>query len=238
MDNQKTKSLIKKQGVSRRQFLKGSGVIVAGTGLLAGMGACDWLPIPVEGASEGYLLVDLKKCQGCVSCMLACSLAHEGKTSLSLARLQVHQNSFGKWPDDLAIEQCRQCVDAKCVEVCPVGAMASDPDFGYVRQVDLTKCVGCGRCASACPYTPSRPVLAPDDDYDGARRSRKCDLCTNAPYHWDERGGGVTGVQACVEVCPVGAIVFSDVIPKQEGDAGYQVNLRDGSWSKLGYSRR
>jgi hypothetical protein len=38
-----------------------------------------------------------------------------------------------------------------------------------------------------------------------------------------------------VEVCPVGAIKFTKKIPTQEGDAGYNVDLRGKSWKKLGY---
>ena len=77
--------------------------------------------------------------------------------------------------------------------------------------------------------------MAPDDTFEGSRKSRKCDLCANAPYHWDDAGGGPEGTQACVEVCPVGAIKFTAEVPAQEGDAGYNVNLRDAAWGKLGF---
>jgi protein NrfC len=46
----------------------------------------------------------------------------------------------------------------------------------------------------------------------------------------------VDGKQACVEVCPVGAIEFTKQTPQQKGDAGYKVNLRGESWKKLGYT--
>jgi protein NrfC len=61
----------------------------------------------------------------------------------------------------------------------------------------------------------------------------KCDLCAEARF-WNEKCGP-EGKQACVEVCPVMAIKFTKVIPIQEGDTGYKVNLREGSWEKLGY---
>ena len=99
----------------------------------------------------------------------------------------------------------------------------------------LQVCIGCGLCFDACPYTPSRAFLAADKAYDDEAKSRKCDLCANAPYHWDEAGGGPDGKQACVAVCPVGAIMFTTEIPKQEGDDGYKVDLRDSNWGKLGY---
>jgi protein NrfC len=167
--------------------------------------------------------------------MLACSLVHEGVESLSLSRIQVLQNSFVSFPDDLAIEQCRQCVDPACVKACPSGALGADARYGNVRMVDQEVCIGCGACYDACPYTPSRAFLAADEAYDGEAKSRKCDLCANAPYHWDEAGGGPGGKQACVAVCPVGAIAFTAEIPRQEGDGGYKVDLRDRNWGKLGY---
>jgi protein NrfC len=185
--------------------------------------------------ADGYLLVDVAKCQGCMSCMLACSLIHEGVESLSLSRIRILQNSFATFPDDLTIEQCRQCVDPPCVNVCPTGALKADAQKGNLRIVAKEECIGCGLCFEACPYTPSRAFLAPDAAYGGEAKSRKCDLCANAPYHWDEAGGGPDGKQACVAVCPVGAIVFTKEIPEQVGDGGYKVNLRDDVWGSLGY---
>ena len=207
--------------ISRRDFLKLTGTIIIATGF----GSC--YAIPVSG---GYILVDIKKCQGCVSCMLACSLVHEGVENLSLSRIQVIQNSLEKWPDDLAIEQCRQCVNPVCVKACPVGALEANLEYGNVRMVDSAKCIGCGACVQACPYTPSRSVWNTEE-----KHAQTCDLCANTPYHWDEVGGGPEGKQACVEVCPVGAIKFTKEVPVQKGDSGYKVNLRGESWARLGY---
>ena len=121
------------------------------------------------------------------------------------------------------------------MKVCPVGALTADAGQGNVRLVDAEKCIGCGACFGACPFTPSRAFLAADAAFDDEAKSRKCDLCANAAYHWDAAGGGPGGKQACVAVCPVGAIMFTTKIPKQEGDKGYQVDLRDRNWGKLGY---
>lgn len=229
--------------VSRRDFLKYSGtiVLVMGSGsYLLGDAKAGMAEVPLKRpsgipASDGYLLVDIEKCQGCASCMLACSLVHEGVQSQSLSRIQIMQSSFEAFPDDVAIAQCRQCVDPACVAACLEGALTADAESGNVRTVDRTKCIGCGECVEACPYTPSRSILVSDENYDGEDKASKCDLCADTPFHWDKAGGGPKGKQACVEVCPVGAIAFTTEIPSQEGDAGYNVNLRDYTWGGLGY---
>ena len=231
--------------VTRRHFLTVTGTIIllAGTGCATGTGQgrgpslAETLANAKYPPADGYILVDSKKCQGCASCMLSCSLIHEGIESLSLSRIQVIQNIFEAFPHDLTVEQCRQCVDPICVEKCPEQALGVNPKFGNVRMVDRSKCIGCGTCIEACPFTPSRPVLTEDKDFDGELIARKCDLCANTPYHWDKAGGGPKGKQACVEVCPVKAIQFTKEIPVQIGDEGYKVNLRDANWARLGYPR-
>jgi protein NrfC len=232
-------------GISRRDFLRYTGtvVFVMGTGVYVHSENDSGKLKKVDNKrfgippSQGYLLVDIQKCQGCTSCMLACTLVHEGVENPSLSRIQIIQNSFASFPDDLTIEHCRQCVDPACVEACPAEAIQPNPEYGNVRMVEGEKCIGCGACIEACPFTPSRPVIVSDENYQGAMKVRKCDLCANTPYHWDEAGGGPEGKQACVEVCPVGAIQFTREIPRQEGDEGYKVNLRDVHWQILGYQK-
>jgi protein NrfC len=229
--------------ISRRSFLKYTGTIIfvlgggcyvrtnKGTGNLVKLAESQGGIPP----SQGYLLVDIRKCQGCTSCMLACTLVHEGVENPSLSRIQIIQNPFNSFPDDVTIEQCRQCADPACVEVCPSGALSANAEFGNVRMIDKTQCIGCGDCIEACPYTPGRPVVVSDENFNDDLKGRKCDLCADTPYHWDDTGGGPGGKQACVEVCPVGAIKFTKEIPAQQGDNGYQVNLRTKNWRKLGY---
>jgi len=217
--------------VSRRDFLRLSKNLAVGTvvgGVLPGL---IWLDHTVAAipASDGYLLVDTKKCQGCMSCMLACSLVHEGQENLSLARIQVIENPFERFPDDVTIEQCRQCVAPACLAACPTGALHVDAEHGNVRRVNVDECIGCMRCVQACPFPASRAIWNPDEQH-----AQKCDLCVATP-HWSQTGGP-DGKQACVEICPVGAISFTREIPLQEGDAGYNVNLRGDGWRKLGFT--
>lgn len=89
---------------------------------------------------------------------------------------------------------CNHCVDAPCVQVCPVGATFSTEDG--VVLVDEDYCIGCRYCIQACPYGarwfhPEKRVAA------------KCTWC----YHRLEQGL----VPACVEVCPTGARIFGEV---------------------------
>jgi len=224
--------------LSRRSFLRNAGAVAAAGGCCIVCGAVEVAGGAPTGKgsklapSTGYILVDPYKCQGCVSCMLACSLIHEGVENQSLSRIQILQNPFDAFPKDVTISQCRQCVDPICVKKCPESALSVSEAKGNVRMIDAGKCTGCGICFDECPHTPSRSVVAPDRNFKGKDKARKCDLCANAKHHWDKRGGGVNGVQACVAVCPMGAIKFTKTIPVQKGDKGYQVNLRDSRWSR------
>lgn len=215
-------------GISRRDFLKLAGSASAGMGLTLIPGAF-WFTDAVAAipAAGGYLLVDPKKCAGCLSCMLACSLVHEGREELSLSRIQILQDPFGHFPTDVAPTQCRQCVEPPCVEACPTGALQADSAHGNVRTVDAEKCNGCRKCLSACAFTPARIEWNPS-----TRRAQKCDLCSRAPF-WKE-AGGPGGKQACIEVCPMRAIHFAAAVSEQS-DQGYNVNLRNENWQKLGF---
>ncbi len=86
--------------------------------------------------TKGYLLIDTKKCQGCMTCMLTCSLVHEGEANLMLSRIQVVQNAFKAYPLDVAsdpVQTCDFCTDTPfwdnekeplaCVALCPLGAV-------------------------------------------------------------------------------------------------------------------
>ncbi len=216
-----------KSGLSRRQFIAGIGGIGVGAVLGGGIMAL-LLPNDVYAieASQGYLLMDTKKCAGCETCAISCSLAHLGRINTSLSRIQIMKNPLGSFPtDDVMQNQCRQCPYPSCVEACPVGAMHCDPETG-ARMVTESKCIGCERCVEACPFTPSRVQWNFED-----KCAQKCDLCKNTPF-WDAEGGP-RGKQLCVEVCPMKAISFTNELPAQT-DEGYQINLRNQHYLEIG----
>jgi protein NrfC len=252
--NSKIITSIDQKDLSRRKFLQIVGVFavsVSGTGLLsceqgrqdgAGAGCGVVIPDPegtqpdaAAGECMGYILVDRAKCQSCYTCMAACSLVNEGASGFSYSRIQVAVDAFAKYPYDVQISQCRQCQDPQCVAACPTGAMHIDKEHGNIRLIDVEKCIGCGMCVKACPFEAERSMLRRHDQYDGALKSRKCDLCLNAPYHFAPEGGGIEGVRTCEAVCPMKAIKFFPLMPAQEGDAGYIVNLRNQKWKQLGF---
>jgi len=231
----KSKETAGKSKYTRRDFLVTSGTVVAVDALIAKASvkaavsaetspAAAKKPYP---ASKGYLVYDSRKCAGCTTCMLSCSLTHYGFQSLSLSRIQIIQDSFGKFPNDIQMAPCRQCVTPVCVENCPVGAAFVDTQNGNVRRIDSKKCIGCKTCIAMCPQRPHRTVWNHIDN-----KSSKCDLCLDTPY-WNEKGGP-GGKQACVESCPMKAIKFVAQTPDQTQSEGYDVNLRNEHWLNLG----
>ena len=199
---------------------------IVGVGVLNGK--LDALAVPLDEVTWGFLLADMKKCTGCLTCMFTCSLAHHGVVNPSLSRIQIMQNTFAQWPDDLTVVQCRHCTDPTCVSACPVGALSHDPDFSGVTTINPDICIGCKRCINSCSFTPSRSIWNFENSH-----AQKCDLCAYTP-HWQEQGGP-NGKQACVDLCPVGALVFTWVIPDQQSNDSYNTDLRNETWGFLGF---
>lgn len=129
-------------------------------------------------------------CSGCLSCELACSLFHEGECNPALARLHVFHDPLAG--TDNVIEVCKQCLAPSCLYACPVpGAFKVDEATG-ARVIDGKECVGCGRCAKACPLNDRGTIVR----YNQRKKVYvKCDLCAG-------RDGG----PLCVEACPWGAL--------------------------------
>ncbi len=224
-ENKKDKTA---KGISRRDFLVTGGAAAAGT-LIAGSHAQAAEKKVSYPASKGYLVYDSKKCSGCTTCMLSCSLVHYGVQNLSKSRIQIIQDSWGKFPSDIQMAPCRQCKVPVCVQNCPVGAAFIDTENGNVRRIDSEKCIGCKTCIKMCPQQPHRTVWVEIKD---KWKSSKCDLCIDTPF-WKEKGGP-GGKQACVEACPMQAIKFVSKMPDQEETEGYDRNLRNEHWYNLG----
>ncbi len=89
---------------------------------------------------------------------------------------------------------CNMCDKPSCVQVCPVAAAYRSRD-GFVL-IDDKRCVACGYCVQACPYSVRfiNPVK---------KIAEKCTWC----YHRVRQGMA----PACVSVCPTQARKFGDL---------------------------
>jgi NADPH-dependent 2,4-dienoyl-CoA reductase/sulfur reductase-like enzyme/NAD-dependent dihydropyrimidine dehydrogenase PreA subunit len=146
------------------------------------------------------------RCLACLSCELACSLAHSASELLEAAAAEplparrrvtmaatpsraatVRERFFDDPLPGGAIEalRCEQCAEPLCVFACKSGALQRDPITGGI-VLDDKRCVGCFMCLMVCP-SGVRPDAARD-------RVVRCDVC---------RG---RDVPACVTACPTGAL--------------------------------
>ena len=194
---------------------------------------------PQAGVSFGYAL-DLSRCVGCRQCVYACAEENNLSREPQLHYITVFEMdkesgvdlSHGDpYYDAETVPQeghfylpvaCQQCEDPACTRVCPVGATWRDDDGIVV--IDYDWCIGCRYCMVACPYgarkfnwlAPNVPAkeVNPVTHYMGNRpRPRgvveKCTWCVKRT-----REGRYP---ACVEVCPVGARKFGNLLdPKSE----------------------
>jgi ferredoxin hydrogenase large subunit len=55
-------------------------------------------------------------------------------------------------------EACRGCIEHKCMEVCPAGAITRVAGKAYINQ---EACKECGMCKKACPYNAVAEVMRP-----------------------------------------------------------------------------
>ena len=193
---------------------------------------------PKDGTEFVYAL-NLSRCIGCRKCVYACEAENNTSRSPQLqyirvlempaGTLDVEQGDHHYDPETVPREgrfylpvQCHQCADPPCTKVCPVEATWTDEDG--ITVVDHDWCIGCRYCQAACPYWARRfNFAAPDLTAEElnpelaylSNRPRpagvveKCTFC----LHRTREGR----LPACLEVCPVGARKFGNVLdPESE----------------------
>jgi Fe-S-cluster-containing dehydrogenase component len=191
------------------------------------------------GVLFGYAL-DISRCIGCRRCVYACVEENNQSRDPQIHWIKVLSMDKEKGVDFSHADpyynppqvpeaghfyvpvSCQQCRNAPCTKVCPTGATWTEPDGIVV--VDYDWCIGCRYCMAACPYgarhfnwaKPSTPPseINPNMHALGNRpRSKgvveKCTFCIQR-----SRAGRYP---ACVEICPVGARKFGNLLdPESE----------------------
>ena len=193
----------------------------------------------IPGVEFAYAL-DISRCIGCRRCVSACVAENNQSRDPQVQWIRVlsmdkeggvdfSESDPYYSPEEVPEEgrfyvpvQCQQCRNAPCTKVCPTGATWTEEDGIVV--IDYDWCIGCRYCMAACPYgarhfnwgEPSIPEdeLNPDMHYLGNRPRlkgvvEKCTFCIQRT-----REGRYP---ACVEVCPVGARKFGNLLdPESE----------------------
>jgi anaerobic carbon-monoxide dehydrogenase iron sulfur subunit len=136
-----------------------------------------------------------EKCNGCMSCVVACQKTHADSEFYAPIRdsepARTYLQVVEKSPVPLV---CRHCEEPACVKACMSGAMQKDEKTGIVsNEFNPQKCVGCWMCVMACPFG----VISPKQDGD-RKIAVKCDMCVKIGY------------PACVTACPTGAVVYME----------------------------
>ncbi|MFC7212701.1 4Fe-4S ferredoxin N-terminal domain-containing protein [Saliphagus sp. GCM10025334] len=239
--------------MDRREVMKKMGA----AGLFLGLGT--WATVdsaegadPAAAAGEGEdegkqygMVIDLEKCDGCLSCVVACS--QENNTSMGANWMYVFTYEE---PDqnghNFLVRTCQHCSDAPCQKVCPTTARHKRTEDGLVLT-DYDVCIGCRYCQVACPYgvnyfqwgEPDTPQseLDPDHVYDG--RDRRVDSrppkgvmgkCTMCPSRQDgKRGEDKIGTTACEDACAMDAIHFGDMNDEDSDPNRYLEQVRESN---------
>jgi molybdopterin-containing oxidoreductase family iron-sulfur binding subunit len=97
------------------------------------------------------MAIDLTKCVGCRTCMIACKV--ENGTPESHFFMYTFRFEEGDYPSAMIRylpRPCMHCEDPPCVEACPVDARVKWKDGLVLTDVD--NCEGIRACESACPY--------------------------------------------------------------------------------------
>ncbi|HEV7701246.1 MAG TPA: cyclic nucleotide-binding domain-containing protein [Pyrinomonadaceae bacterium] len=187
----------------------------------------------VDGVN--LLVMDMAKCIRCGNCSLACHKVH-GNSRLVRRGIHIERPTrpMSRTTQSVLVPSvCMHCQDPECLTGCPTGAIARYPS-GEI-DIEPRTCIGCGDCATQCPYNAismiARPGAKNDDGGSGISTfvstafsiaeaplpkpveqtenllAVKCNLC---------KGTGLnppnvkTQAYSCEENCPTGALVRVD----------------------------
>ncbi|MBK15358.1 MAG: 4Fe-4S ferredoxin [Chloroflexi bacterium] len=185
------------------------------------------------------MVVDLDKCTGCQSCVVACQSENNIPINTedifnqrrAIEWIRIERYWEGEFPNVKARYVpvlCQHCDEAPCEPVCPVLATYHN-DQGLNVQV-YNRCIGTRFCANNCPYTvrffnfwePEWPdslknQLNPDVTVRSRGIMEKCTFCIQRirRVSKNSKSGEKTNERdlnpACTNACATDALVFGNL---------------------------
>ena len=113
-------------------------------------------------AARYGMSIDVDRCNGCGSCMVACAAENNvaptpqatprtGLTPMLVRKVSNRMEGAARREAFIPI-MCMHCEhETPCVSVCPQQAVEVDKATGIVMQMPQ-RCLGCRYCMTACPY--------------------------------------------------------------------------------------
>ncbi|HEX9000172.1 MAG TPA: cyclic nucleotide-binding domain-containing protein [Blastocatellia bacterium] len=200
-------------------------------------------PLPIARAQEALietglvdgtnlLVMDMDMCVRCGNCSMACHQMH-GRSRLLRRGVHVTRpvsmEPKSSFQSLLSPSVCMHCQDPECLTGCPTGAIGRFP--GGQVDIDPKTCIGCGDCATQCPYNAISMVprksakvevgvqgwkgwfeLKPDPLPPSVETTEdllavKCNLCQGTTLN---PPGAKRKAYSCEENCPTGALLRVD----------------------------
>jgi len=217
---------IKKDNISRREFLRNSGLFAGGVVFVSALNPFRFVFATKEPVGKGVwygIAIDIEKCIGCGNCAKSCKIENDVPKDPFFFRNWVEQYTITNddevlvsspnggidqfkqpVPEDeiyktfFVPKMCNHCAKSPCTQVCPVGASFESEEG--LALVDKNYCIGCGYCVQACPYG-CRYIDPSTGVVD------KCTLCS----HRLNKGLD----PACMMSCPTGARIYGDLNDKE-----------------------
>ena len=150
-----------------------------------------------QGLYEGrsLLVLDMDLCTRCDECTKGCVEQH-GTASHGVPITRLLRDGM-RFDNYVVATSCRSCIDAHCMVGCPVDAIHRGKHLQIVIE---DHCIGCGLCASNCPYgsifmMPNQAGAAAQHLAIAHPKAATCDLC-------DAEGTRERPQPRCVASCP------------------------------------
>jgi molybdopterin-containing oxidoreductase family iron-sulfur binding subunit len=199
------------------------------------------------------MVIDQRRCIGCHTCAIACTIENNAPKNTPINKVITDNGGLNMDTPSGAVlgadttagtfnnpvvkmayytRACQHCDEHPCVDVCPT--QATFVNEGAI-EMDYGKCIDCGNCIAACPYTGSKNgdmrVSYRDKEwytdfdlgdpaspkrYDAAAGYRIVSKCTFC-QHLRKKGEK----PACVSVCPGRARFVGDI--NNTGSEVYQL---------------